>query len=71
MGNLIHRSPSVGGLVKKIMDINPELGIQEIVQLIRMATRSQGKMAGDYEAMEIVDEKQALALAQSTLKQNG
>ncbi len=68
MNRLIHRAPSVGGLVKKIMEINPELGVQEITQIIRKATHSQGVEAGDYASMEIVDEQEALAIAQSTLQ---
>jgi hypothetical protein len=67
MTHLIHRAPSVGGIVKKIMEINPELGVQEITQIIRLATRTQGSEAGDYASLEVVDEQKALALAKGTL----
>lgn len=67
MNRLIHRAPSVGGLIKKITEINPELGVQEIAQIIRMATRTQGAAAGDYAALEVVDEKEALEIARRTL----
>jgi hypothetical protein len=70
MSRLIHRAPSVGGLVKKIMEINPELGVQEITQIVRRATRAQGAEAGDYAALEIVDEQMALALAKATLQKS-
>ncbi|MFL5814026.1 MAG: hypothetical protein ACJ763_10655 [Bdellovibrionia bacterium] len=68
MSRLIHRAPSVGGLVKKIMEINPELGVREISQIIRQSTHAQGSEAGDYAALEIVDEAKAIELAQSTLR---
>lgn len=67
MSRLIHRASSVGGLIKKITEINPELGVQEISRIIRQATRTQGAEAGDFAALEIVDEEVALALAKSTL----
>jgi hypothetical protein len=68
MNRLILRAPSVGGLIKKITEINPELGVQEISQIIRQATRTQSTSAEDYAALETVDEKEALELARLTLK---
>ena len=64
---LIHRSPSVGSLTKKIMAINPDLGVQDIIWIIRESTRAQGKEGGEYALAEIVDEQQALDLAKATL----
>jgi hypothetical protein len=66
MDRLLHRAPSVGSLVKKIMEINPELGTQEIIQIIRQCTKTQGAGVGDYSSLEIVDEQQALKLAKET-----
>ena len=67
MNRLILRAPSVGGLIKKITEINPELGVQEISQIIRKATRTQLTDADDYAALETVDEKEALEMARRTL----
>jgi hypothetical protein len=67
MNRLIHRSSSIGSLIKKITVINPSLGVQEIIQLVRQATRTRGASAGDYASLEIVDEQLALDLAKGTL----
>lgn len=67
MNYLLHRSPSVGSLVKKIMTVNPELSSLEIISLIRQATQTQGDAAGEYALAEVVDEKRALELAKATL----
>jgi hypothetical protein len=64
------RPPSVGSLVKKIMEINPALGTQEIIQIVRQATRTHGDMDSDSTPMEIVDEQTALQLAQATLRKS-
>lgn len=60
---------TVGGLIKKIVAINPNLNVAEISQIIRGATtvRKGGlDHAGD---VEVVDEKLALAVAQATTLQ--
>lgn len=68
MDYLVHRSPSVGGLIKKILAINPDLGVQEIVDLVRRATKIQGDVENVYASKEVVDENLALELAKQTLK---
>jgi hypothetical protein len=54
---------SVGGLVKKIMGLYPDLGTHQIIQVIRQATQARGPAAGDYASAEVVDEQKALQLA--------
>lgn len=64
MNNVIHPFTSVGSLTKKIMLINPDLGVHEIIWLIRQATGTHGVSNA-----EMVDEGLALELAKATLTQ--
>jgi hypothetical protein len=67
---VIHRAPSVGSVVKKIMAINPELTAHEMISLVKQATKPQG--AGEFASAEVIDEAKALRLAQeTTLKTRG
>jgi hypothetical protein len=66
MDTLLHRAPSVGSLVKKILAVNPNLSAQQIIGIIRQATRTQGKLANEYASAEVVDEKLAMELAASS-----
>ncbi len=54
------RAPSVGSLVKEITEINPSLGVPEIIEIIRQASMSQA-------GIETVDNRRALELARATL----
>jgi len=54
------RAFSVGGLIKKILAINPNLSTSEIINIIKGCTRA-------HELGETVDEEQAFALARQTL----
>lgn len=65
MNHLLHPFTSVGSLTKKIMAINPDLNVQEIIWLIRQATRTQSGP----DAAETIDEGYALELAKATLIQ--
>jgi hypothetical protein len=58
MNHVLLSAPSVGSLIKKITAINPDLGVQEIIQLVRQATRPDGS----------IDEALALELAQGLEK---
>jgi hypothetical protein len=63
----IHAAPSIGGLVKKMIGINPDLSVEEIIGMIREATRAKGAEAGEYADTKTVDERIALDLARQTL----
>lgn len=69
MQSFLHRSPSVGSITKKIMEINPELSGQEIIRIIRASVETQGRDAGEFAGIEMIDESRALALAKATLPQ--
>ncbi len=64
----LYRAPSVGGLVKKIMEINPELGTAEVIAIIRKATQTRGggSFGDGLGTLEVVDEAVALELARAT-----
>jgi hypothetical protein len=72
MSDLLHRTPSVGRVTKKLMAINPELDVQDIIHIIRQSILTQGQAhlaAGEFLTAEIIDEAKAEALAQATLHQ--
>ncbi len=66
MNSVLHPT-SIGGLTKKIMAINPDLSVQEIVWLIRQATRTRAEADNDYARSEVVDEEYALELTRASL----
>lgn len=68
MSNLIHRYPSVGSVVKKMMEVNPDLSVQQVISLIRQSIQTQGEGAKEFASAEFVDEQRALELARTTLK---
>ena len=67
MNDVIHRSPSVGSLVKKIIEVNPELSAKQVIGLVRQATYTPPITEGDYMSLEVVDEALALELARKTV----
>jgi hypothetical protein len=63
-----HRFPSAGSLIKKIVEINPDLSVQEVIRVVRQATRKQEAPAnGDFASVDVIDEEVALDLARRTL----
>jgi hypothetical protein len=64
MDHLLHRPASVGSLVKKIMAINPDLGVPDIIEIVREATRREKDGSG-FGSSDVVDEKKALELARA------
>lgn len=62
----VHRTPSAGSLIKKIIEINSELGIREISSIIRQSTHRQGSETHEYADVEVIDEEKALRLARAT-----
>jgi hypothetical protein len=64
-----HKTPSVGAVTKKIVEINPRLTTHEIIKLIRQAIRPLGDAAGEFSSAEMIDEAKAIELARQTLTQ--
>lgn len=70
MKPLLHKAPSAGSIIKKIVTINPDLGTQDVIQIIKLSTELQSQAAGDFEGTEVINEAKALHLAQATLKKD-
>ena len=71
MKNSILQAPTVGSLVKKILNINPELNSQEIIDIIRNSAHNEGRLPGDFSSSERIDEAKALRLARATAQSPG
>lgn len=65
---LIHRTPSVGALVNRLLKINPELGVQDLAFIIRSSMETQGGMGSEFSEASFINEKKALDLANLTLR---
>jgi len=58
---------SVGGLIKKLLAINPKLSSRDLIEIIRQST-STSPLRGEYGSKEVIDEAKAVSLAESTLR---
>lgn len=69
MDNLIHRTPSVGSVIKKMLAINPDLSAVDLIDFIKKSTlkQEQSGVAGEFAQAEVIDEESALKLARGTL----
>lgn len=65
---LIHRTPSVGSLVKKLMAINPELSAQDLIRIVKESVRTQGEEVGEFATAEVIDDAKALAMARAGMR---
>lgn len=70
MSDLIHKAPSVGAVVKKILAINPDLSADQIIDFIRKSTvrQEQSEVPGEFAQAEIINEERALGLARESLR---
>lgn len=66
----LHRAPSVGSITKKIMAINPNLNVKEIMEIVRQSIDPMGGVAGDFHSAEVIVESRALQLARESLQGN-
>ena len=64
---LVHRTPSVGTVVKKLIAVNPGLTTLDLAHIVRLSMHTQGKAAGEFALAEGIDEAHALKLARKTL----
>jgi hypothetical protein len=65
--SLLHRTPSIGRVVKKLLEINPHFMTSELIDIIRQCTRRQGGLASEFAGAEVIDEEQAIRLAKESL----
>ena len=63
------RAPTVGSLVKKVVEINPDLTVNEIVAMIRSSMKPR-EAPVDFASAEVVDDERALQLARATVKRS-
>lgn len=63
----LHKAPSVGAVVNQILAINPELGVADVMAIIRQATTRRGAEAGDFASTEVIDVPRALELARAAI----
>jgi hypothetical protein len=64
---MIHRTPSVGALINRILEINPALGVDEIIRIIKACVTIRGGKLAEFGSTERVDEGKALAMARATV----
>ena len=63
MASVIHKSPSVGSVVKKIVDLHPELTAKEVTAIVRECLAPQGGVSNEFASAEVINEAKALRLA--------
>ncbi|MCM2324312.1 MAG: hypothetical protein NDJ90_13730 [Oligoflexia bacterium] len=68
MDLLLHRAPSVGNVVKKILEVNPALTTREVIAIVNGSLRSQGGTGNEFSSAQSVDEARALELARESLR---
>jgi hypothetical protein len=62
-----HRSASAGSIIKKIHEINPEMGTHEMIALVRECTRVRSEADVEFTMTEVIDEEKALRLARASV----
>jgi hypothetical protein len=65
MEHLIHHTPTVGSLIKKVIAVNPLLTAPELILIIRQSIEAQGAIAGEFSSAQVVNEEKALHLART------
>jgi hypothetical protein len=68
---VLHRAPSAGAVIKKILDIHPDMGTHEMIALMRQCSRRRGATANEFASAEIIDEEKALRLARESVARLG
>ena len=63
MTELLLRASSVGRLTNQILEINPNLGTREIIEMIRQCTVRREGSIEEFGAVEVIDEQAVLTLA--------
>lgn len=61
------RPPSAGAIIKKIVEINPDLNTRQVIEIVNQAIQPRGADAGEFASAEVINEAKALELARQTL----
>lgn len=68
MANVNRGTPTVGSVSKKIMEINPDLNVQEIIYVIKQSILSEFSIEEGFQKTEVIDEEKALEMARATCR---
>ncbi len=71
MVSVIHKTPSVGGIIKRLHEVYPGLGIRELADIIRQSTEELGGTSGEFSSAFVVDELKADQLAKEYAQKQG
>jgi hypothetical protein len=63
----LHRAPTVGSVIKKIIEINPELTTSQLIAIVQSSIERQGGEKNEFAQTEKVNEELALRLARKSL----
>lgn len=66
VANVNRRTPTVGSVSKKIMEINPKLNAQEIIFVIKQSVLYEYAIKDGFTKTEVIDEEKALEMARAT-----
>jgi hypothetical protein len=66
VNELLHRTPSVGSLIKKLIAINPDLTADQLIRIVKQSVTTPEAAGGEFAQAEVIDESMALRLAQNT-----
>jgi hypothetical protein len=61
------KATTVGGIIKKILEINPNLTSDQMIALVRECTSVRNGRDKEFAWVEVVDEEKALQLARQSL----
>jgi hypothetical protein len=67
---LNHPTPTAGRIIKKLIQINPELTTAELIVIIKQSTSPLGQRAGEFARVEVINEELAVKLARESLLQS-
>jgi hypothetical protein len=63
-----HRTPAAGAIIKKMHELNPELGTRQLIDIVRQSLKQNGGVHSDFAQIEVIDEEKALSLVRATLR---
>ena len=61
------RHPSVSAVIKKIMEINPDLSSPDLIYIMKQSIKTKNEVTEGFTKQQYVDEEMAYELARATL----
>ncbi len=59
----LRNTATVGHVSRKILELNPELGVQEVIFIIKQSVIRESEIEGSFTKTEYIDEAKALQMA--------